>query len=242
MKWGILATIFILFLSGCNPSSLQKDAYDNDVNSIPRTFENPDNQNPLDLDQKPPLDKPEQPTSPAPQKASGDNQVAQQTTTPHVEKPSDLIRNAQRIMEKEGKKIGTACNLYIQRVLEVSGFNEGFFMANDFDVYAKKNIPHYKTVEFKRDPNGADKERLQKHIWSYPERTPFILQWKSSGAHGHIALLERIGEKLIIYQASLGHFTERKDQTTINILLSGYNRRNLNVYTEMNPKYIIKFD
>lgn len=236
MKWGILATLFIVFISGCNPSSLQKDSYDNNVNSIPRTFENPDAQSPLDLDQKPPLDKPEQPLATAPAQSSGDNQVAQQTTTPSVEKPSELIKNAQKIMEKEGKRIGTACNLYIRRVLVVSGFAEGFFMANDFDIYAKKSIPHYKTVEFKRDPNGTDKERLQKHIWSYPERTPFILQWKTNAAHGHIALLERIGEKLIIYQASLGRFTARKDQTTIQILLSGYNRRTLTVYSEMTPK------
>lgn len=236
MKWGILATLFILFLSSCNPSSLQKDFYNNDVNTIPRTFENPEGQNPIDLDNNPPIDKPDKPLNGTPDKASSDNQLAQQSTTLSVEPPSELIKNAQKIMEKEGKKIGTACNLYVRRVLEVTGYAAGFFMANDFDVYAKKNIPHYKSIEFKRDPNGSDKERLQKHIWSYPERTPFILQWKSPRAHGHIALMERIGDKLIIYQASLGRFTARKDQTSITILLSGYNRRTLTVFSEMTPK------
>lgn len=237
MKWGFLAIFFLSFLLGCNPSSLQKHSYDNDVNSIPRTFENPDGRAPLDPDQRPPLDiTPPATNPPVADQASGDNQAAQPVITPEPEKPSEIIKNAQRIMEKEGKKIGTACNLYVRRVLEVSGFNEGFFMANDFNLYAKKSIPHYKAVEFKRDVNGSEKERLKKHLWSYPERTPFIMQWKTSGPHGHIAIVERIGEKLIIFQASLGHYTARKDQTTIERLLTGYNRRILIVYSEMTPK------
>ncbi|MBC7420052.1 MAG: CHAP domain-containing protein [Bdellovibrio sp.] len=147
----------------------------------------------------------------------------------------DLILNAQKTIELEARSIGTACNKYVARVLELSGFPKGYFTANDFDSYAKKNISHYKVVDFARDGNGSEEARLKQHIWSYPEKTPFVMQWSRIGGYGHIAIVERIGENLIIYQASLNQYVARKDQTTVHILLNGYNRRVLSVYSELNP-------
>lgn len=144
---------------------------------------------------------------------------------------SSFIKNAEWVMTHEGKKIGTPCNLYLLRVLVVSGFPQDFFLANDFDHYAKKYFKHAQVSEFKNDHSGSDIARLKQHLWSFPERTPFILQWAGVGMHGHIAIVERIQDQLIIYQANLNRYTARKDQTTVQNLLNGFNRRVLTVYT-----------
>ncbi len=147
---------------------------------------------------------------------------------------SNLIKNASWVMLHEGKKLGTACNAFVRRVLEISGFSPADFLANDFDLYAKKYIRSYKAVDFKNDvAGGAEIARLKSHLWSYPERTPFIMQWSRSGMHGHIAIVERIKDQLITYQANLNKYTARKGTTTVQSLLSGFNRRVLTVYTEL---------
>ena len=48
---------------------------------------------------------------------------------------SGLIKNAISVMIHEGIKLGTACNAYVRRVLEVSGFSSADFLANDFEVF-----------------------------------------------------------------------------------------------------------
>ena len=133
-------------------------------------------------------------------------------------------------MLTEGKKIGTPCNHYLQRVMQYSGYSLGGYLANDFDLYAAKKIPHAAVAHFVNDRNGPEIERLRRHLWSFPERTPFILQWSRTGVPGHLAIVERVSEKLIIYQASLNKYTARKDQTSVGMLLTGYNRRTLSVY------------
>lgn len=152
--------------------------------------------------------------------------------TPTKTEVSKFIQTAFDVMTKEGKNIGTACNLYLQRVLIRAGFPSGDFIANDFDLYAKKYFKSYKAEDFKIDTSRSDKEELKAHLWSYPARTPFILQWTRPGHYGHVAIVERIGEDLIIYQASIGNHTARRDQTTIERLLSSKNRASLTVYSE----------
>lgn len=145
---------------------------------------------------------------------------------------SRFIQYAHEVMIKEGKSLGTPCNFYVQRVLVRAGFPKGSFRANDFDLYAKKNFTFYKAEDFKIDSTRSDKEDLKKHLWSYPERTPFILQWTRPGNYGHIAILERIGDNLIIYQASIGGHTAQRSQTKIETLLSSRHRAYLTVYSE----------
>lgn len=145
---------------------------------------------------------------------------------------SRFIQYAHEVMIKEGKSLGTPCNFYVQRVLVRAGFPKAGFRANDFDLYAKKNFKFYKAEDFKIDSSRSDKEELKKHLWSYPERTPFILQWTRPGNYGHIAILERIGENLIIYQASIGGHTAQRSQTKIETLLSSRHRAHLTVYSE----------
>ena len=148
---------------------------------------------------------------------------------------STIIKNAQKVMVEEGKKIGPACNFYVQRVLQVSGFPKGSYLAADFDLYAEKNFKYYRAKNFLKNSTQNDTEKLRKYIWNYPERTPFILQWSRAQVTGHIAIMERIGDQLIIYQASLNKYTARKSLTTIDSLLRDYNRRVLTVYSEMTP-------
>ena len=150
---------------------------------------------------------------------------------PGLPKASNFIINAEWVMINEGKKIGTPCNFYLSRVLVVSGYSKDKFLATDFDVYAKKNLKSSQAVHFINDGKGSEQARLKQHLWSFPERTPFIMQWSRSGAIGHVAIIERIGNSLIIYQASLNKHSARKDYTSISRLLSGEMRRTLSVYS-----------
>ena len=241
--------VFILGLSlfaltGCNHKLNNLNSAMN-VNSIPDTYEDP-----RDKDNNPNLNlhtsekeqaEPPQPTS------NVDDSKSQDQTEPQIHRPpyklneplgataSKLMQSAQYIMVTEGKKIGTACNLYIRRVLEYAGFSGEGFLATDFDLYAKKHFKYYRAIDFKQDTHHTETARLRQYIWSYPERTPFILQWSRSGVIGHIAIMERIEDTLVIYQASLGSYTARKNKTTPEILLNDYNRRILTVYSEMSP-------
>ena len=242
--------VFILGLSlfvltGCNQKLNNLNSAMN-VNSIPDTYENPrdkDNNPDLNLhaDEKEQTE-PSQPTSNEADSKPDDKDKKDQTQThrppyklnePLGATASKLMQSAQYIMVTEGKKIGTACNLYIRRVLEYAGFSGEGFLATDFDLYAKKHFKYYRATDFKQDPHHTETARLRQYIWSYPERTPFILQWSRSGVIGHIAIMERIEDTLVIYQASLGSYTARKNKTTPEILLNDYNRRVLTVYSEM---------
>ena len=152
-------------------------------------------------------------------------------TRPALPPASKFIINAEWVMINEGKKIGTPCNFYLGRVLVVSGYSSDRFLANDFDIYAKKNLKSATLVHFVNDGKGSEQARLKQHLWSFPERTPFIMQWSRTGVVGHVAIVERIGKMLIIYQASLNKYSARKDYTTISRLLSGDMRRTLTVYS-----------
>ena len=150
---------------------------------------------------------------------------------------SKIIQNAYLVMnsKKDVAWIKTACNRYLSYVLARSGYSRDGFLANDFDVYAKKNLKHARNVLFKGETNlAAEIARLKQHIWSYPERTPFILQWtRPAGRHGHVAILERIGDRLFIFQASLGAYEPRMNEIKVNTLLNARNSGHLNVYTEL---------
>lgn len=151
-------------------------------------------------------------------------------------KMSKIIENAYLIMnnKKDVAWIKTACNRYLSLVLARSGYSRDGFLANDFDVYAQKNLKHAKDVLFKGDVAlAAEQARLKQHIWSYPERTPFVLQWTRAGKHGHVAILERIGDKLFIFQASLGTHDPMMNEIKVTTLLNAKGSKHLNVYSEL---------
>lgn len=229
MKHGVWVIILLagLFFSGCN-DALRSPFSQSGNHVVPETFENPTwDEQPSDLpdddEQTPPTTKPKlsKPTQP-------NNPDA-------IKKASLIMYYAQKIMETEGRKLGTACNFYVHRVLQAAGFVHHIYRANDFYLYPPKYFSHYKEEKFTRGASDSEEERLKRHLWSYPEGTGFIMNWKRTGKHGHIALVERVGDKLVIYQASLGTKLPRKDQTTVASLLYG-NRKNLTVYSEMIPK------
>lgn len=139
---------------------------------------------------------------------------------------SNFIIAAYNTMINEGKKIGAACNFYLERVLEVMGFKTVDFLANDFDVAAKKMFKSYKVFTF------TSQAELKRHLWSYRERTGFIFQWERVGAAGHVAIVERVGETLYIYQASLNKYTARVEKTTLERLLQVNNNKGVRVYSD----------
>ncbi len=228
------------------------------VNDVPATLEQPaddlqtvDSQTvddtPTVVETKPVETKPTQASDPHPAEKPNSKPADDTSTTTkpaEISKPnppvnsntkkeaSKFIQTAFDVMKKEGVSLGTPCNFYLMRVLMRAGFKNEGFRANDFDVYAKKNFKFYKAEDFKIDSTKSDADELKKYLWSYDERTPFILQWTRPGNFGHVAILERIGENLIIYQASIGNHTARRDLTTIEKLLSSKHRASLTVYSE----------
>ncbi len=216
------------------------------LSELPTTYEDPESiPEQTDLPVKSEA-APVKPIEVAPQLPTAQVESNDQTQSVSVEKKSDdkpvkktilteaskFIQTAYNVMIKEGKKIGTPCNFYLQRVLIRFGFKHADFVANDFDIYAKNNFKSYKHEDFKIDATRSDKEALRQYLWSYEERTPFILQWTRSGNYGHVAVLERIKDNLVIYQASIGIHSARRDLTTIQTLLSSKHRAQLTVYSE----------
>lgn len=221
--WG-LGILILVSLSSCS-RYLISPYTPSDINTVPNTFEPLDRppvrtSNPLPEEENPGTSNPN-PTNP-----SVDIPVVQTQL-----QASKIITIAQRVIETEAQKLGTACNRFVLRVLSLAGFANVGFLANSFDQYAKKYLKNFSAVEFKADKAGQQKVELQKYIWSYPERTAFVFQWKRSSGHGHIALIERISDKLVIYQASLSTQIPHKDQTKIEYLLNTGGRSNLIVYT-----------
>jgi hypothetical protein len=146
---------------------------------------------------------------------------------------SRFIKVAFWVVQNEARKIGTPCNFYVSRVLELSGYSDDGFLANDFDIYARKHFSSYKDERFVTHNLESERLRLKRYIWSYPARTPFILQWERPRPKpGHIAIVERIGDQLVVYQASLNRHIARREQTSIDRLLSTSRGANLTVYSE----------
>lgn len=184
---------------------------------------------------KPPI-QPQKPTRPSEPTQPSKPTTPKPTPQPQAAKVSRFIQVAYWVVQNEAKKLGTACNFYVSRVLELSGFSDDSFMANDFDVYAKKNFSHYRLETFDTARKKSEEISLRRYLWSYPERTPFIIQWeRGRGRHGHVAIVERIGEQLIIYQASMNKHIPRRDQTTVELLLSKVQQGNMHVYSEFQP-------
>jgi len=136
------------------------------------------------------------------------------------------------VIKNESRKVGTACNFYVSRVLEIAGYSVDSFTANDFDIYARRNFSSVEGLSFDTNNVTPERQRLRRYIWSYAERTPFILNWeRTGGKHGHIAILERIGDQLVIFQASMNQHLPLRQQTTIENILSYSKKAKLTVYS-----------
>ena len=148
-----------------------------------------------------------------------------------------MLNNAEYVVKKERNKagIGDACNFFLQRILELSGFSDDGYIANTFDQYAKKHFTGAKTAQFKVEPLRKDAINLEKFLFSYPEGTPFILNWQKAVGHGHLAIVTRKDNKLIIYEASLGRFKAEKKLTTVRYILSASERYKMTVYVNFMP-------
>ncbi len=148
-----------------------------------------------------------------------------------------ILNNAEYVLKKESHKrgVGDACNFFLQRILELSGFSDDGYTANSFERYAKKHFTGFKTAQFKVEPLRKDAKKLETFLFSYPEGTPFILQWQKAEGHGHLALVTRQGNNLIIYEASLGRFKAEKKLTNARTILSASERYKLTAYVHFMP-------
>lgn len=235
--WGtskILIFLLLLMVVGCADQKSFFDANRNNINKVPVQIETPDAPLPDSFDQ--PNENTSTTTS-APDTtvvtaASSQTTSVSSTTAAAAEaelKPGQFIKIAHWVVLKEARQLGTPCNIYLRRVLELAGFANDSFLANDFDDYARKNFSVVKTQTFNR---SQDRARLKHHLFNYAPRTPFIMQWPRPGKTGHVAIVERIGTQLIIYQANLGRHVARREQTTIESLLDANGRSRLVVYSE----------
>lgn len=151
---------------------------------------------------------------------------------PTPEGPSKFIQIAQWVINNEAKKLGTACNFYVSRVLEIAGYSDDSFKANDFDLYARHNFASYDAKSFDSNQEEIERPRMRDYIWSLPERTPFIVNWeRSSGRHGHIAIIERIGNQLVIFQASMNRHIPQRRQTTIENIVDYSRQAKITLYS-----------
>ena len=211
----------------------QKASQDDDLNMIPPAppvaepvKEQPKKTEPV-VQQKP-----RTPERPAKEQPKAKEEPAAPKTA-KVGEASRFIKVAFWVVQNEAKKIGTPCNFYVSRVLELTGYSDDGFLANDFDIYAKKHFSSYKDEKFVSTNLQSERLRLKRHLWSYPSRTPFILQWERQAPKpGHIAIVERVGDQLVIYQASLNRHIARREQTTIDRLLSASRAPRMTVYSE----------
>lgn len=241
---------------GCEGRKSFYDNNRNDINLVPQQMENPeapltdDEVLIVNLDQTPtppPVTDPEliRPTEPPkPASATAAKPSALTPTKPtapaptkpspgQVSEPSRFIKVAFWVIQNEARKIGTPCNFYVSRVLELSGYSNDSFLANDFDIYARKHFSSSKNEIFSSSNIQAERLRLKRHIWSYPTRTPFIFQWERPNPKpGHIAIVERIGDQLVVYQASLNRHIARREQTSIDRLLNQARGARMTVYTD----------
>ncbi|MES2800905.1 MAG: hypothetical protein V4654_00305 [Bdellovibrionota bacterium] len=248
---------------GCENRKSFYDNNRNDINLVPIQMENPEDPIAdeeidavsdeeaivVDLDNPTPRRKSrvgEEPQPPAPvaQKPVVVKPTPAKPTTPKAEttpsapttnatEASRFIKAAFWVVQNEARKIGTPCNFYVSRVLDLTGYSKDGFLANDFDIYARKHFSSYKNELFNTSNLESERARLKRHIWSYPARTPFIIQWERSAPQpGHIAIVERIGDQLVVYQASLNRHIARREQTSIDRLLNHARKARMTVYSE----------
>lgn len=261
---GMLLSILVLgFITqlGC-----QKARSSDNTSEVPELYENPFNETQSkekpkqsnedgSVDENKQTEPPVQVTPPAHESSQKNSQAVpqiQSQTPPSTQKPpapvkpagpvaSRFIQITKKVIATEAKQIGTACNAFVQRVLQLNGFENRTFLANDFDLYAETYFGSYVRQDFVYDSathGKVGREKLRKYIWSFPARTPFIFQWQRTGPHGHIAIVERVGDQLVIYQANLGRYTARSNKTIIEALLYSMNRggrQYLSVYSNFKP-------
>lgn len=154
---------------------------------------------------------------------------------------SSLSLIAKWVINNESKQVGPYCNFFVQRVLQIKGYGLFRWRANEFDEIAPSQFSNYKVESFVSHQDESERVRFKEYIWSYPEKTDFVLQWKRPSKHGHIAILQRIGEKLVIYHASLNSFYPKSQQAKIEVLLSASmgSKYRLNVYSDFKKKHVL---
>lgn len=244
-------TVYILAATSVLGCENRKSFYDNnrnDINLVPIQMENPEEpildeaidpvyNNTIDLDKPKTPRTREGKVAPAPKTTTPDKAGPKSPLAAGVNEASLFIKSAFWVVQNEARKIGTPCNFYVSRVLVLTGYSKDGFLANDFDLYARKNFSSYKSEIFNTSNIESERQRLRHYIWSYPTRTPFIFQWERSAPQpGHIAIVERIGDQLVVYQASLNLFIARREQTTVDRLLSQARSARMTVYSEFVAK------
>lgn len=144
-----------------------------------------------------------------------------------------LVEIGHWVIQNEAKKVGAACNFYIQRVFALMGFGKSSWLANNFDSFVEKRFSHYKKEVFKYDSRGAEQARLKKYLGALDEYEGVVVQWKRKVGPGHVAIVHRVKDQLVMYHASLNRFRPKAQTVEIKTLLHkpwvGYT---LNVFSD----------
>jgi len=160
--------------------------------------------------------------SPEEEKESLENPELEDTDlTDNDENPvgQSLIQVGRWVIKNEARKVGPACNFFIQRVFFLMGFGRSSWLANDFDSYVKKSFTSYDQEVFHPHSPASDRNQLQKFLGSLSEGEGVVLQWKRKSGPGHVAILHRIDRQLVIYHASLNRFIPKAQVVKLDVLL-----------------------
>ena len=190
-------------------------------------FEDPENQTPEKSGEK------SAETEGSTEKSAGKSDNANSSDEPKEKAPAkrSLIEIAKWVIQNEARKVGAACNFFIQRIFTLMGFGKADWTANDFAQYVKSNFSHFRQASFYGDRGDLERKRLKEYIWSFPEKTGLIFQWKRESGHGHIAVVQRVDDQLVIYHASLNTFIPKAQRVSLEVLLDA-SRKNLNVFSD----------
>ncbi len=235
--WSLLYSYSFLFM-GCQKQPMHNSQFEEDINKVPPQIKNQDlTSSTTEIYPDPQLINAPPDSSFNPATSLNSNIVKNSKLSRSQTTPSRFIQNAFWVIKNEAKKLGTPCNFFVARVLKLSGFSDDPFLANDFDQYANKNFSFFNVKTFSTQSVAQEKFKLQEYLHSFPDRTSFIIQWEQKrGQAGHIAIVEKIADQLVIYQASFNKFIPRRDQTTSEIILSTSQRAILRVYSDFQPK------
>lgn len=150
---------------------------------------------------------------------------------------NSLVDVGRWVIMYEARKVGPACNFYIQRVFQLLGFGRGSWLANDFDRYVKDNFKSYTKEAFKINSRVNDQNRLKSYLMKFPEKKGVVLQWERNRGPGHVAILHRIRNEFVIFHASLNKFNAKAQKADIpNILYRSGTDYTLYVYSDMKIK------
>jgi hypothetical protein len=128
-------------------------------------------------------------------------------------------RDEIRIYREDGIE-DTACDHYIERVIERAGFPFGPFLANGFNETMHEYLPTWQMRGFSFNSKSRGLAQLQSFLDNAPNGSAFLAQWQRVGDNGHVALIAKTApDEFVIYQAQLGTALPHEEPIKLGSLL-----------------------